>query len=229
MANTFTIPKNAYPGFSALIEIGSEKLGQLADAMGDQRLTLDVPGLTAKIAEQIKADAEQLQLAFDRVLVPLSGLRSELGMSSEDFVELLTGSIEEQGKSWVEANRDKWLGVAPAVEKLIGPDNFFELLNKAYRLLVNRPALVDSIRVLTELRPVYDDDVERVHAYLITSTLAVSYQEFGEPKRVHLTVDRADLLKLQEQVERALKKIQLLEKQVALLEVPSLVAGSEES
>src|SRR5262245_34307402 len=110
MANTFTIPKNAYPGFSALIEIGSEKLGLLADVMRGQRLTLDVTGLTAKIAEQIKADAEQLQLAFDRVLIPLSGLCAELKMSAEDFVELLTESMEEQGKSWVEVNRDKWLG-----------------------------------------------------------------------------------------------------------------------
>jgi hypothetical protein len=112
---------------------------------------------------------------------------------------------------------------------LIAPNSFFALLYKAYRLLANRPALVENVRLLTELRPVYDDEVTAVKAYLITSTMAASYYESGEQRRVHLTFDKKDLERLQEQVDRALRKIELLEKQVALLEVPALVAGTEKS
>lgn len=227
MAGTFIIPKTAYAGFDALIGIGGKNLKQLADVIDGQRLTLDTAGLAARIGEQIKTDPARLELAFDRVLIPLSGVRAELRMPAKPFVRLLTDLIQEQGKGWLDANRDRWERVVPAVELLVGPGNLFEQLNKAYRLIAERPALVEGVRVLTELRPVYDDDVAAVHAYLITSTLAVSYQEFGQQKQVHLTMDRADLLRLREQVERGLKKIQLLERQVARLEVPALVAGSE--
>ena len=229
MANTFTIPENAFGGFSALVNIGPEKLGLLAATVNTQQLTLDVSGLTSRLAAAIETDAAVLDQAFDSVLIPLSGLRAEFRMPAPDFVELLTESIKEQNESWLNANREKWDSVTPVVEKLICPNSFFEQLSKAYRLLMNRPAIVGDLRVLTELRPVYDDDVTSVHAYLITSTLAVIYQESGEQKRIHLTLDRKDLQRLQEQVERGLKKIQLLEKQVSLLDVPSLVAGSEES
>lgn len=225
MAATFNIPESAYEGFDALIEIGEEKLARLAKYVQNKHLTLDSEYLVTDLSKATDASAEELGRAMDNILIPLSGLRSDFRMPAPEFIELLTHLIDEQKNKWYEANRDAWKRVSPSLGSLIGPDSYFAQLNKVYRLLVNRPALVDSMRVFTELRPVYDDEVTKVKAYLITSTLAVSYQEYGDQKRIHLTVDKQDLERLQEQVDRALRKIELLQKQVALLEVPSLIAG----
>lgn len=229
MANSFTIPKSAYEGFDALIAIGHAKLSRLVEEVRSRRLTLNQERLVADLATAIGADANAIQMAADYVLIPLSGLRAEFKMSAEDFVTLITGLIHAQRVEWLEKNRSAWEHVSPLLGQLIAPNSLFAQLNKTYRLLFNRPGLVETIRLLTELRPVYDDEVTTVQAYIITSTMAVTYQESGEQKRVHLTMDRQDLERLQEQVERALRKIQLLERQVALLEVPSLVAGMERS
>jgi hypothetical protein len=225
MATPFIIPESAYEGFEALIAIGEEKFTLLAGYVQNKRLTLDSEYLLSDLANATGAPKDALGRAIDNILIPLSGLRGDLRMAAAEFVDLLTELIEEQKGDWYEDHREAWGRVSPSLALLIGPDSYFAQLNKAYRLVVNRPAIVETARVLTELRPVYNDDVTHVKAYLITSTLAVSYQEFGDQKRIHLTVDKQDLERLREQVDRALRKIELLEKQVALLEVPSLVAG----
>lgn len=227
MAAPFFIPENAYEGFQALIEIGDEKLALLNEHVQNKRLTLDAERLLSEMAKATGATEDALGLAMDNILIPLSGLRGDLRMASTDFVDLLTELIEKQKTDWYEENHAEWERVSPSLAPLIGPDSYFAQLNKAYRLVANRPSIVETARILTELRPVYDDEATKVKAYLITSTLAVRYREFGEQKRLHLTVDRQDLGRFREQVDRALRKIELLERQVALLEVPSLVAGDE--
>ena len=62
---------------------------------------------------------------------------------------------------------------------------------------------------------------------VLTSTLVVEYEDGDDSKRLHLTVDQADLRALQEQLDRAEKKVQLLEEQGEKLGVPILVAGTE--
>lgn len=229
MANSFRIPDSAYDGFDALIRIDSAQLVRLAEHVQQEKLTLDVPKFVSTAAQVTGASEEDLEQALDEVLIPLSGLRAEFRMSSAKFVEHLTELIADQNPEWHEANQEAWARVSSALASLLGPDTFVAQLNKAYRLLVNRPALVDTIRLFTELRPVYDEEATSIKAYLITSTMSVSYSEFGDQKRVHLTFDKTDLERLKEQAERALRKIELLEKQVALLEVPSLVAGTDRS
>jgi len=226
MANYFTIPKNAYAGLDALIAIGAEKLALLADEVGNTQLTLSVDDLTKHLSSVIDTPQEQLANAVDRILIPLSGLRADMEINAEQFMQVLSEMAQNQNEAWFNLNHKRLEGISGEVGRLVASNGFFGQLSKAYRLLLNRPALAQSVKVLTELRPVYDDDVTTVQAYLITSTMAVNYQESGQLKRLHLTLDLKDLEQLEEQVERAMRKIDLLEKQVADLGVPSLVAGS---
>lgn len=227
MANSFIIPDSAYDGFDALIRIDGDNLVRVAEHIKKEKLTLDLPNFVGTVAKATGVAADDLEEALDGALIPLSGLRAEFRMPAGEFVEFLTHLIADQNLEWYEPNQSAWERVAPAVTSFLEPNGFVTQLNKAYRLLVNRPALVDAVRLFTEMRPVYDDEVTAIKAYVITSTMSVSYNEFGDQRRVHLTFDKKDLERLQEQVDRALRKIELLEKQVALLEVPSLVAGTD--
>ena len=93
--------------------------------------------------------------------------------------------------------------------------------------MANRPTVVRQFKILTELRPVYDDELSSTKAMVVTNTLVVDYDDAGDPKRMHFTVDHADLRALQEQLERAERKVQLLQEQVGRYGLPVLVAGTE--
>lgn len=227
MVNLFKIPKTAYDGFLDLIEIGPDKLDQLAREIEALDLTLDLPSLVKKLASAIDVPEDRLERAFYTVLFPLNGLRSEYDIPPAKFLRLLEEMIANQGKEWHEEHGGRWRLLNPKIEPLLAPNGYVAQLNKTFRLLSNRPTQARGFKILTELRPVYDDEVASLRAMVLTGTLVIDYEEGGAQKRLHLMVDQADLNLLQEQLDRAEKKVQVLEEQASRLGVPVLVAGTE--
>src|SRR5262249_35399523 len=141
-----------------LIEIDTDKLNQLAGEVADKELTLDAGRLLAELADSIKVDADRLERAVLRVLIPLSGLRADFQMSPDEFLKELDELIQRQNPDWHKQNQTGWARVAPTVGRLIAPNGYFGHLQKAFLLIANRSSLVEEIKVLSELRPVFDDE-----------------------------------------------------------------------
>jgi hypothetical protein len=227
MSSSFTIPKKAYDGFLDVIEMGPRKLEQLAREVEKQELTLDTNWLVKKLAAAIDDASERVERVVYSVLIPLNSLRAAFRMTANDFVELLAELIARQNPDWHQKHGDSWREVSSTVERLLAPNQFFALLSKTFQLLANRPTVARQFKILTELRPVYDDELSSTKAMVLTNTLVVDYDECGQMKNLHFTVDQADLRALQEQLDRAEKKVRLLGEQAGQLGVPVLVAGSE--
>jgi hypothetical protein len=226
MAKSFQIPQRAYDGFGDLIAMGPKVLEQLAKEVTDQKLTLDVDSLSRKLAEAIGFDLDRTARAITTVLVPLSGVRAALDMPPEEFVGLLSAMIERQNEKWHKEHGAEWKGVASSVAALLGPAGYFAQLYKTIRLIADRPTIAQELKILTELRPVYDEDAASVRAVVMTTTLVIQYTEGTVRKSLHLTVDQDDLDVLQKQLDRADIKVQLLEREVSKLGVPLLIPGT---
>jgi hypothetical protein len=124
------------------------------------------------------------------------------------------------------ANGKKWDRLAPVLEPLLDPSGKFALLSKAFELLMERPALTAGVKVITDLRPVFDDEADGVRAMLLTSTLVLEYQEGKRRQRLHLTLDMEDLRNLKLQIERAEKKARVLEESLAEKGAIVLIPGN---
>ena len=111
---------------------------------------------------------------------------------------------------------------------MLEPGSYFSTLGKAFDLLANRPAVTIGFKILSELRPVYDEAATRTRALLLTNTLVVNYLDADKERRtLHLTVDLDDLRTMKDELERALRKNQLLRKDANALQVDVLVVGEE--
>jgi hypothetical protein len=209
-----------------LIKIGRDKLERLVAVVGTEELTLDVELLAAGLSDAVECEKEGLERAISTVLIPLNSVRSRLRLSPGDFVQRLDELIRIQNPDWHQANKENWASVAPVIGKFITPNAFFGHLSKAFELLGNRPALVGEIKILTVIRPVYDDDATEVKAMMLTNTLVVHYEEGGESRKAHLTLDQLDLRALQEQLDRAAKKTEVFQELSEKFGVPTLLAGA---
>lgn len=227
MATSFTIPDRAYEGFSDLIEIGPEKLERMVNEVANCDLTFDTAGLARRLSKAIAFSQERIEWAIHTVLIPLNSLRKAFRVSPKEFLQLLGKLIASQNAEWYNKNGERWINIAPKVEPFLTPNGYFGQLSKTFQLLASRPTVARNLRILTELRPVFDDELSSTKAMVLTSTLVVEYEEGDDAKSLHLTVDQADLRMLQEQLDRAEKKVQLLEEQARKLGVPFLVAGTE--
>lgn len=227
MALEFKVPEEAYAGLSDMLDIGAEKLTRLHEESAKKELTLDVGSLAKSLAKKIECKAEQLEQAISTVLIPLNMLRAGFDRKPDRFLKEFDDQIKEQNTKWYETNETRWKDVMPAVAPLLAPGGYFSHLRKAFQLLANRPLTIRGFKILTELRPVYNDEATDAKAMLLTSTLVIHYDEHGAAKAIHMTLDESGLETLQDEIDRAGKKVQVLEKQASKLGVPVLIAGAE--
>ena len=61
------------------------------------------------------------------------------------------------------------------------------------RLLHDRPNPIRSVKILSELRPVYSEDATSVKAFVLAKTLAVDYVVGETDKTIFLSMDMDDL------------------------------------
>lgn len=227
MARIFRIPKSAYKGFEQLIAIGPERLKQLSDHLGNRELVLDVTKLAKELAAEIEYSSDSIEEIIRSVLIPLNIVRSSQKISAKNLLNQLTEMISQQNEEWYGKHAKKFQNLASVLEPFFLANGFFAMLSKTFQLLINHSIIAQDLKILTELRPVFDDDLSSAKAMVLTNTLVIDYKENDDSKTFHLAIDRSDLKTLQEQLDRAEKKSELLKDQAEQLGLPILIAGAE--
>jgi hypothetical protein len=228
MARKFTIPKFGFEGLAVLAQLGAEQIVHLEEMLKSQPLTLDLVALAKNLAAKLEnCSSGQIETAIRGVLIPLNDLRTQFRVTPERFLSYLNEEVSHQAEEkWKKDNHDRWQTIGTYLASLLKPDSYFSILGKAFDLLVNRPAITVSFKILSELRPVYDDEGSKTRAMLLTNTLVVEYLDANKERRtLHLTVDMDDLRTMKDELERAQRKNQLLQKDGKALQVDVLTAG----
>ena len=85
---------------------------------------------------------------------------------------------------------------------------------KSLELLYDYANLVQSSNVITDLRPVFDDEADHAIGAIVSFTLRLSYQNGNTTHSLSLAMDAEDVRRLQEQCKRALKKAESAQSRV---------------
>jgi len=76
-----------------------------------------------------------------------------------------------------------------------------------------------SARIITDLRPVFDDIADKILYFLPFHTLVIKCYEKDNYKYFHITIDQNDIKKLLNQLDRASKKENLLKENLKKAEL----------
>jgi hypothetical protein len=88
---------------------------------------------------------------------------------------------------------------------------------KAWSLISDHEKIFLNSRILTDIRPVFEEDVDKpLMASLILHTLKLTMRVDGIPQTVYLAADSDDLRDLQLNIERALSKANYLSNQIGM-------------
>lgn len=225
---TIPIPTQGFVGVRALMELGEERLDRLAELLAGQPLDLSFRQLYSRLAEALGCDPRMLQVAFGNALIPLNGLRRNLKLTSSELLRALVHTVSEKAPpEWKKEHQGTWERVADKLLPFLEPDNFFGQASKAFDLLSERPAVLQGARILTELRPIYDEapTPTKTLAYLLTDTLVVDYWDGQAVRSLHVTLDNSDLEKLGAEVERAKTKVAIIRKEATDLGTNVVIYG----
>jgi hypothetical protein len=227
---TIPIPREGFFGIQALIELGVDNLSKLAKTQSKQPLELNLSTVYDQLVRTLGCDRRTIRTAFLNALVPLNGLRRSLEMEPSEFLAALDHTVTERADDeWKQQHLKSWKKLVPRLSAFFQPDNFFAHVSKAFDLLLERPSVLQNVRVLTELRPIYDEALSESVAILQTNTLVLDYFDGSHQASLYLAMDNSDLESLQSELERARKKIQVSRREATEKNIHLVTVGESQS
>lgn len=207
------IPREAIFGIQGILELGEDRIQKLAALQCREVVTLQLMPIYENLASQLQCEVRVLRAVFQHALIPLNGLRRSLEMPSSDFLNALIHTVREIAEiareKWKEQHLSSWNTIGPQLAPFFEPDNFFAQVSKAFDLLSERPAVLQSPQILTEIRPIFDEAATKTVAVLQTNTLVLHYLEGDRQRTLHISLDSGDLSVLENELSRARRKIEV--------------------
>jgi hypothetical protein len=222
------IPESGVAGLKALISLGPDGIDALCEIANDLPLSLDVSSLIERISKALEKDPRIVSRLVTAALMPLNHLRVDMKLESHEFLDVISRAIESDNhQNWDPEQLNGWRAIVSRVGPLFGKDNIFSLTSKSYQLLINRPNPVQSIKILSEVRPVYGEDATSIKAFVLAKTLVVDYAEKETAKTIFLSMDMDDLRSLATEVDRARLKSETISDAMSEWGVELLTYGQQ--
>ncbi len=221
------VPESELANLKVLAYAPTRTLEAIDDALKKTSPMLDVDALATSVAESTGLPASDVRpLVF--TLCRLASIQRKLELSTKDFVGALTASLREtQSDRWSVEDSDNWAGREENIARLLGPGSAVTQAAKAAELLFEQQLVFLGSRVVTDLRPVFDEPGEQVLAFVVFHTLAITYYEAGDTRTIHIAMDADDVRRLREHLERAARKEKVIKQDLAGANLVFIDTGAE--
>lgn len=104
----------------------------------------------------------------------------------------------------------QWTANAPSILQILQLAPFTQLV-KIMDLSYDYKNIFGSARIITDIRPIFDDDRTRITAALVSLSLRINYMAGSRRDSLICTMDTKDLLDLKASCEDALVKVKIAE------------------
>ena len=203
-----TIPERAFPAIGILASLSREQLSTLARMVTEFENSLDFRSIVKRVGDALPLGEEPM-LMLAGLLMALNQMRVDRKLSPESLVVKINEAVvREADEEWKSEWLEKWKATLPSLSLLFQPNNLFSITGKTQELWLNRQTRVVDMKILTDLRPIYDEEATRTLALVLTNTLIVEvYDDASKEQRsIHLSLDQDDLATLRDELERTQKK-----------------------
>jgi hypothetical protein len=205
-----TIPAHAYPAIQKLAHLSSEEFDSFLNALARAK-----PAATPSLFEQHVAEhAPQINSSTIRMIVSelfsMNYAFDDLDSSASEMAQSIAeAAFEEQSEEFPinEADRDI---LKDRLTKLFVLKASLGLTSKAVGLLTDAQHLFYTARILTDVRPIFNEEGDAVEATVILHNLVLHYGENGDHKDFVVTLDTNDIEALREVLDRADRKADAL-------------------
>ncbi len=182
------------------MKLKGDKFSAILKIIKESSPTLKISILSEKISETLKMSRLDA-VTIMQTLIDLSGIYFSYDAKIDDFLQSLYDAImQAKPDSEIDLNFKKFIK-----ELLESPE--FALTSKANFIDSEYKNKITGIRILTDLRPLFNEDpeVKPSHA-MINHLLKLEYDCDGELKEEYFQINAKIVKKLKDYCDRALKK-----------------------
>src|ERR1700687_3422193 len=217
-----TIPESAYPAIQSLAHLSVEDFKTLLKAL-EQAKPAAAPHLfwkhVAKLAPTISPSTIKIIV---NELFSMHLALENLDISTEEFSKSVSDAVfSEQSEEFPidEADRDI---LKDRLTKLFELKASLRLTAKASDISTDAQHLFYTAKILTDIRPVFDEEGTVIEAAVIIHNLLIHYGDANDHKNFVVTLDANDVNELRSVLDRADAKAKALQSLLKRAEVSYL-------
>ncbi|MEM8641504.1 MAG: hypothetical protein AAGG51_22215 [Cyanobacteria bacterium P01_G01_bin.54] len=197
------ISEEALEGIASLLnnfDLATKINGVIEESKGLQ----DIASLMDYVLSELDGENREMTLYLMQSLMGLHSLRQRLSVSAPEFLDIMTLSIDGHPDSeWRDINFEKWKDKRNELEALFSPDSLIAMLRKSSELTYLYQNVLSDLKILTDIRPIFDDSGKSVLKAIINHSMVIEYFDGSTKKQIHFAMDTDDIIRLQESCEQA--------------------------
>lgn len=207
--------------FRAICRLGESKLRQVVERLKALPVApLPFSRLLQAMADALQDNPEAAQCIFRQVFPVIGWLRQEQCTVAELMTSVGHALMSEDG--W---NDDRW----PVVEKVL-VDLFsvrtIYLSATAVDLSFEHVNLFRGARILTDIRPIFNEEATAIEGSVISHTLRLRFENTEGRHELTFALEESDVKHIEDQCKRALGKAKLaLEMMKNRANIPTIISG----
>jgi hypothetical protein len=220
---TVTIPESAYPAIQALVHLSSEDFELLLKALAGADAAAMPDQFATHVAEKTPGIKALTTKAIVNELFKLASVKEDTGETLPDFAKSIADAAlaAEQSEKFPFSEKDKDV-LRDRLVRLFESKAPLGLTAKAWDLLTDAQHLYYTSKILTDIRPVFNEDGTATEAAVMIHHLMIHYRDSNDHKNFFVTLDSRDLKHLRGVLDRAERKIATLKPILKRSEVPYL-------
>ena len=206
----FRIPPIYKHGFELLIGLSESSRKKLLNQIQESSELVDTDKLAAKITiSKLKEnDVKQILDAISSMFI----YKESTEYSTDQFASELKDALYETKIKQLEPDKEF---VSFIRELLNLTDIPFYLNAKAEHLTHENNYVILESRIFTDIRPIFTEDIDcKLRGYVILHNLKLEYSEGSDYKEAFFTLDKDDLEKLKENINRAETKEKVIREEI---------------
>jgi hypothetical protein len=214
----------------AFLATNEDQLPLVAKAAADAPSGRDFSTITKHVAGATGLPAADVERIL-QTLQNLSYLKTRMRLSYEELLDLITESFVQRCDAEDQDQLDSWRaarGAILVVLEAIGPDHPLQVARKAERLMYAHQNILIDARIITELRPVFNEAGDRIVQGIIANTLLIDYLDGGVSRSIEFGLDATDVAELRRISERAEGKAVAMKQSLSGLEWQTTIYPEED-
>ena len=226
MAIQIQLSKSQIFDLKAIVDLGPDVLGQVVDRIDRMEPPPLAPADLQAVIREVVTEPGSADILLRQAL-SLTSLRRRRKLNADDVVAGLRQGLRNAATPWDGAELDRWSEIESPFLRLINSAKV-ETTAKVLDLSYDYANLLQTTRIVTDIRPIFDNEVSRIDGAVVSFTLRLNYDNIEGSHSLSIAMNQADVEFLKQQCERALKKSLLAKKTIGALPLQVTISGSED-
>ena len=219
---TISLSASQRTDLASVCAAGAGKIDQVTARLNETPVTIRSSRIRDLIGAVVGTDKKE---AFGRVIFGLATASRRVFSDTKSTLDSVTSALIPH---WSEDQMKTWAACQPALERLLNAKSV-ALAAKASDLAFDVERFCVGVRIVTDIRPVFDGPREAIVGSTIRQTLRLEYVSLdGSPSSISIGLDSEDIGILKSACEEALRKAEVAKITLESKGLPELLMPGED-